>query len=94
MGGVLLRAYREIAGLVDEALAPPIVVRSTPTHLELEASLALDHLSSAYRDAALEIGLSAVIERLDGSLSYWSLHHPPGRPDFHHHDARAVRLPT
>ena len=58
----------------------------------LEASLALARLSTSYADAALHLGLSAVIEQADGTLSYWSLHHPSGRPDFHHHSARALRL--
>ena len=31
------------------------------------------------------VGLSAVIETLDGQLSHWALHHPRAdRPDFHH----------
>lgn len=31
------------------------------------------------------IGLSAVIETLDGQISHWALHHPRAdRPDFHH----------
>jgi hypothetical protein len=25
-----------------------------------------------------------VLETLDGQLSYWALHHPAERPDFHH----------
>jgi hypothetical protein len=29
------------------------------------------------------VGLTAVIEE-DGVMSYWSLAHPPGPPDFHH----------
>ncbi len=28
-------------------------------------------------------GLSAVLEAADGTLSYWALAHPAGRPDFH-----------
>ncbi|HYG56249.1 MAG TPA: DOMON-like domain-containing protein [Burkholderiales bacterium] len=39
------------------------------------------------------VGLSAVIEEDDGTVSYWALHHPPGRPDFHHPDAFALELP-
>jgi len=31
----------------------------------------------------IRLGLSAVLEAADGSLSYWALRHPPGRPDFH-----------
>ncbi len=33
------------------------------------------------------LGLSAVVEWIDGGVSYWALRHPPGRPDFHHADA-------
>lgn len=29
------------------------------------------------------IGISAVLEAADGSLSYWALRHPAARPDFH-----------
>jgi hypothetical protein len=38
------------------------------------------------------VGLSAVIEEVDGSKSYWALRHPPGQPDFHHRDCFALRL--
>lgn len=30
------------------------------------------------------LGLSSVIEALDGSKSYWALTHPAEKPDFHH----------
>ncbi len=40
----------------------------------------------------LRIGLSAVIEAHDGTKSYWALHHPPGKPDFHHRDCFAIVL--
>jgi hypothetical protein len=33
-----------------------------------------------------------VIEENDGMLSYWSLKHPPGNPDFHHPDSFALEL--
>jgi hypothetical protein len=38
----------------------------------------------------LRLGLSAVIEDIDGRLSYWALKHPPGKPDFHHPDSFAL----
>ncbi len=41
---------------------------------------------------ALRLGLSAVVEANDGTLSYWALRHPPGRPDFHHPDGCVLRL--
>ena len=39
------------------------------------------------------IGISAVVEDKSGCKSYWALAHPPGRPDFHHHDCFALALP-
>ena len=36
------------------------------------------------------IGLSAIIEEEDGTISYWALAHPHGRPDFHHPDCFAL----
>ena len=44
-------------------------------------------------DRTGELGISAVIEEQDGRLSYWALAHPPGKPDFHHRDCFALRLP-
>ena len=41
---------------------------------------------------ALRLGLSAVIEARDGTLSYWALRHAPGKPDFHHPAAFALEL--
>jgi hypothetical protein len=51
----------------------------------LESTIALP--SDARRAA-----LSAVIEDSDGRLSYWALHHPSGKPDFHHPDSFALKL--
>lgn len=41
---------------------------------------------------SLRLGLSAVLEATDGSLCYWALRHPPGKPDFHHIDAFDLEL--
>lgn len=90
--GYAFAAYREVAGLADEALAPRIAVRSAVDRLELDAALALDRLLPDRPRAPLRLGLAAVIEASDGSLSYWSLRHPAGKPDFHHADAFALRL--
>jgi hypothetical protein len=38
------------------------------------------------------LGLTAVIQAADGRLSYWSLAHPRGKPDFHHRDCLALEL--
>ena len=86
------RAYREVGSIGDEALAPAIAVRRTADRLELDARISLPALSPQYARVALWIGLAAVIEADDAALSYWSLHHPPGQADFHHADARTLRL--
>ena len=38
------------------------------------------------------LGLSAIIEAVDGSKSYWALAHAPGKPDFHNADCFVARL--
>lgn len=38
------------------------------------------------------LALAAVIEEVDGAVSYWALRHAPGKPDFHHPDAFALEL--
>lgn len=43
---------------------------------------------------AVRIGLSAVIEDIDGHISYWALAHAPGKPDFHHPESFALVLPV
>jgi hypothetical protein len=45
-----------------------------------------------FPDTGSKLALSAVIEELDGTKSYWALAHPPGKPDFHHPDCFALTL--
>jgi hypothetical protein len=52
----------------------------------LEARILLPH-------GARRLGLSAVIESVDGGVSYWALAHPSARPDFHHPDSFILELP-
>lgn len=52
----------------------------------LEARLELPH-------GAKRLGLSAVIETVDGAMSYWALAHPSAKPDFHHPDSFVLDLP-
>jgi hypothetical protein len=84
--------YRD-GGLLDDAsLAPAITTRVRDDGLDLDAVVSLARLSPAYAHASLRLGLTAVIEARDGSLSYWALHHPAERPDFHHADGFALRV--
>lgn len=39
------------------------------------------------------VGLSSVVEDVEGGLSYWALAHPSGDPDFHHPDCFALEFP-
>jgi hypothetical protein len=73
---------------------PQIAVRSGAGKLELEAVISLGRLSAQHSGVQLSLGLSAVIEDSRGTLSYWALRHPPGRPDFHHADAFALEVAT
>jgi hypothetical protein len=53
-------------------------------------------LTSAIRlpaDAIGPLGLSAIIEDVNGNRSFWALAHPPGEPDFHHPACFAAQLP-
>lgn len=85
------RGYRSGRLLRDETMRPPIAVRATASQLELDAVVKLDSLSPAHPNAALRIGLSAVIDTTDG-ISYWALRHPAGKPDFHDAEGFALRL--
>ena len=82
------RAYRN-GGVLENELAPGIVVQKTVDRLELGAEIGQDLLP---HDRPLRLGLSAVVEDAAGKLSYWALRHPPGKPDFHHADAFTIRL--
>jgi len=80
------RGYRDGGPIESDDLDPKIVVRREADTLELSAVIRLDRLSAIPSDATIPLGVSAVVEELDGSVSYWALKHPPGKPDFHHPD--------
>jgi hypothetical protein len=82
------RGYRD-GGVLENKLAPGIVVHRTMDKLELAAELCQGLLPHG---RPLRLGLSAIVEDAAGELSYWALRHPPGKPDFHHTDAFAVQL--
>ena len=81
--------YREGSAYLEWASFPEIALDLGATHFALEADVVLP---SAYQNVALELALTAVIELVDGTKSYWSLNHPPGAPDFHHPDCFALAL--
>ena len=79
------------AGMRDLELAtPPQVTNLAPGIWR--AKLALEGLEALIGPPPWRLAITAVIEAHDGSKSYWSLAHPPGKPDFHHADCFAARL--
>jgi hypothetical protein len=84
------RRYREGGSNLAGDFNPNIRVRVNSDRLELSAMIPQVFLPSGPAGVPLRIGLSAVTEDRDGSLSCWALRHPPGKPDFHHPDAFAL----
>jgi hypothetical protein len=78
--------YRKGALLADPALEPRIAVKRSLDRLELSAVISLN------QEGTLHIGLAAVVEDEEGTLSYWALRHAPGKPDFHHPATFALEL--
>ncbi len=76
--------YRE--GMTD--LPRDVIPHVDRTAIGVEVDCHLDGLPYG----ELLISLTAVIEETDGRRSFWALQHPPGAPDFHHHDCFAARL--
>lgn len=63
--------------------APHITVTQAAGSVTLQAFLPHALLPAD----AQALGLTAVIEAADGSLSYWALHHASERPDFHRRES-------
>jgi len=82
------QCYR-IAGEPVVGREPAIRVRRNAERLELTCEFQAGFPSGC---RSLRLGLSAVVEEVDGGLSYWALRHPTGRPDFHHLDNFALLL--
>jgi hypothetical protein len=80
--------YRQ--GMTNAAIPPPQITAQTDGPSSATFTIAWDLDLSA--DAPWQVGVTAVIEAADGSLSYWALAHSPGRPDFHNADCFTLEL--
>lgn len=76
-------SYRNDMSVVALSRPPEIAVRRSEYRLDLDATLRFDELPELRGAPPLRLALAAVIEADDGSLSYWALKHPRGKPDFH-----------
>jgi hypothetical protein len=81
-------AYRQ-GGLLEPVPLPVMTRAESADQLVMTCLLPHDAMPGGGR---LRIGLTAVLEGMDGGLSYWSLRHPPGKPDFHHTHGFALTL--
>jgi hypothetical protein len=81
--------YRE--GMTNaEVSVPQILLNRTVDTVELIAMFTVPESIASFVKARL--GLSCVIEELNGRISYWALAHPQGKPDFHHASGFALEL--
>jgi hypothetical protein len=93
--------YRQPGQSAMPISAPQIITRRFAGRLEIEATIPADALPAG---RPLHVALSAVIDAadapqetplgdtVDGSHSYWALHHAAERPDFHLRDAFILEL--
>jgi hypothetical protein len=75
--------YRNGMRALELPGVPVITWNDGPPHLCIDIRLPAGWLAEARQQA---VGLAAVLEHSDGSLSYWALRHPGPKPDFHHRD--------
>lgn len=81
------------SGFEQSFLEPVLPIEVTKRPLAMELSAFLDLGDDPMLRGPLEVGLSAIIEELDGTKSYWALAHPDGPPDFHHDACFVASLP-
>ncbi len=78
--------YRGGVTNIAEVTDPGIGTRQSDRRFDLAASLDLSRLPDLPAAATWKLAITSVIEETGGNLSYWSLAHGPGKPDFHHLD--------
>lgn len=75
---------------LPEVAAPTIACRRDAATFEMMVRLPLDGLPELAQPAAIDAGISAVVEDARGLLTYWALAHGSREPDFH--DPATFRL--
>lgn len=78
----------EVRGLCAPEARTRMTERTRVHHVRLD----LGAVPGLRAEAEWALGLSAVIETVDGRKSYWALRHPSPAPDFHHPDCFALTL--
>lgn len=76
-------AYRTGKVPIEYTNPPAVTVSVTDDRIALEAVIPLEALLALPGDGTLLLGLAAVIEDQNGTLSYWAIAHRAEKPDFH-----------
>lgn len=66
---------------------------ASPVRPDLEDTYAEFEATFEQPPGVTRLGLSAVIQTIDGAISYWALAHPSDKPDFHHPESFVLDLP-
>jgi hypothetical protein len=80
---------RKPAPTAPNCATPEIKAKREKSRLQLDVKLP----KSAFpRAASLRLAVNVILQANDGTLAYWALTHPPGKPDFHHHAGFVLNL--
>ena len=82
--------YRAAMTPISSSDAPSIQPRQSGLSVHVNLPLTLLRPAGTH---PCQIGIAAVIEERDGTLSYWALRHPQEKPDFHHRDGFLINWP-
>ena len=85
-------SYRKPSANPAHALEPIITLAKSSARCSLGALVFQANLPANSNALPFRVGLSAVIELLDGSKSYWALQHPADHPDFHRREGWILSL--
>ena len=82
--------YRAGMAIDPQLEVPQLEIFSAAGVLELRTQVRLSGPLSAV--PVLAVALAAVVESIDGTLSYWALRHAGAKPDFHHPEGFMLEL--
>jgi len=85
-------SYRTGMLALEVAEPPAIAVSQADDRLTIDVAITLPPDVVATDGAT--VSLTAVIEDRAGRISYWAVAHAPHKPDFHHDNGFALRLPV
>lgn len=86
-------AYRTGMTPADGVGVPTTRVAREAAALRVEVTIAVSAIQEArHTRTPLRITPVAVIEDIEGRVSYWARRHPPGKPDFHRPDGLALEI--